>query len=138
MSAWIRSPSPPANADPSGLVHRFHNFEINWNHTDFSDRGAILTRVSGSWFSASFGALTGDTWYHLVGTYDGNVLRAYKNGILSDSNTGPSGPSDTESNSLKFGRHADLENYFEGDVMDVRLYNRALSSGEVGALYDTL
>ena len=87
--------------------------------------------VGGSWYSASFGQLDPDTWYHLVGTYDGETLRAYRNGVLIEANTSPSGPADSEAAALTLGKQANGNGYFEGEVDEVRIYERALSDLEI-------
>lgn len=136
VSAWVRSPLAPGSAAGSGPVHREANFQINWNHPDAPFRGAAALRVSGQWHAASFGPLSPNTWYHLVATYDGETLRAYKNGVLVSSNTRPSGAPDSESRPLVFGRHTRPQGaYFSGSVDDIRLWNRVLTATEVETLF---
>jgi fibronectin type 3 domain-containing protein len=134
VALWVRSPAPPASAPPSGPIHRHANYQINWNHPSGSGRGAVGLKVAGAFYAASFGPLQGNTWYHLVGTYDGETIRAYKNGVLVGTNTAPSGPPDPERMPLTLGRHAQMENYFSGTVDEPRVYGRVLSDAEVAAL----
>jgi uncharacterized repeat protein (TIGR02543 family) len=131
VSVWVRSPAPPSSAGASGPVHREKNFQINWNHPNSTFRGAAGVRVNGTWYAASFGTLAANTWYHLAATYDGERLRTYRNGVLVTSNTAPSGTPNTESATLKLGRHAAAAQYFNGTIDDVRIYNRALSQSEI-------
>jgi hypothetical protein len=136
VSAWVLSPAAPAAAQGgSGPVHREASFQLNWNHPDASYRGAVALRVGGRWYPAGFGPLQANTWYHLAGTYDGETLRAYKDGVLVSSNTGPSGPPDAESSTLTLGRHArSTTAFFAGTVDDVRVYDRPLSASEIASL----
>jgi hypothetical protein len=136
VSVWVRSPAAPANASVgSGPVHRDANFQFNWNHSQGNFRGAVALRVGGRWYPASFGALQANTWYHLTGTYDGETLRAYTNGVLVSSNDRPSGPADAETAPLTFGRHArNTSGFFAGTLDEIRIYDRALSGAEVAAL----
>ena len=134
ISVWVKSPTAPAEALPSGPVHREQNFQINWNHTDPMYRGAAVLCIGDLWYPASFGSLTANTWYHLAATYDGDNLRAYKNGVLVTANKAPSGPANPETNSLKIGRHAAAWQFFTGTIDEVRVYNRALSAAEVAEL----
>ena len=131
ISAWVRSPAAPANAVPSGPINRQANYQINWNHSNAAFRGAAAVRAGGVWHGASFGPLTGNTWYYLAATYDGETLRAYKDGVLITSNTAPSGPPNSDANSLKLGRAAAANQFFQGTVDEVRVYNRALSLAEI-------
>ena len=114
ISAWVRSPAAPANAVPSGPIHRQANYQISWNHTSAAFRGAAAVRVGGVWHAASLGPLTGNTWYYLAATYDGETLRAYKDGVLITSNTAPSGPPNSDANSLKLGTALHQQPVFPG------------------------
>lgn len=74
------------------------------------------------------------SWFHLCITYDG-TLRAYINGV-EDANSGVSGGSIAgTTNSLWFGE-CRREAGFNGKMDITRIYNRALSSGEVLQLYN--
>jgi fibronectin type 3 domain-containing protein len=134
VAAWVWSPAAPTSGAASGPVHRDRNFQINWNHPNPTFRGAIALRVNGAWYAARLGNLAPNTWYHIVGTYDGETLNAYVNGVLVTTNTAPSGPPEFEALPLEFGAHPGAPQYFRGLVDDVRIYRRALLSAEVAAL----
>jgi hypothetical protein len=136
VSAWVKSPEPPADNKPSGPVHREGNYQFSWNHGDPNFRGAAAVRVQRKWHAATFGPLEGNRWYHLAATYDGETLKSYKDGVLVTASEDPSGPPDVEPASLKIGRHALGEEYFTGSVRDVRLYSRPLSAEEIKALFE--
>jgi hypothetical protein len=134
VAAWVRSPAAPSSASGSGPVHREKNFQINWNHPEAAFRGAVALSAGGTWHAASFGPLAANVWYHLVGTYDGNTLRAYVNGVLTTVNSAPSGNPDTEPLPLELGARAGLPSYFAGTVNGVRIYRRAVNAAEVAVL----
>ena len=75
-------------------------------------------------------ALALNTWTHLAATYDGSTLRMYVNGTqvgtraISGSLVAGTGP-------LKIGGNALWGEWFSGLIDDVRVYNRALSAGEL-------
>ena len=131
ISGWVISPAAPANAAPSGPIHRNSNYAISWNHNNVAFRGTATLRIGPTWHAASFGPLIANTWYYLAATYDGETLNAYKDGVLITSNTAPSGPASSDTNSLKLGRHAASAAFFRGTVDEVRVYNRALSEAEI-------
>jgi hypothetical protein len=131
VCTWVISPQPPAATAATGPVHREKNFQIDWNHGTAEFRGAAAMCIGGTWYSASFGNLLGDTWYHLTATYDGKQLLTYVNGELMATNTGPEGPTDAEMGTLTFGKHSTAAQFFAGSVDDIRLYDRALTQDEV-------
>ena len=135
VAVWVRSPAAPASGVTAGPVQREANFQINWNHGDAGYRGAAALRVAGRWYAASFGTLNANTWYHLTATYDGEVLRTYRDGLLITSNAAPSGPPDAESKPMTFGRHATRpDRFFAGSIDEVKIFDRALNDAEVAAL----
>jgi hypothetical protein len=79
-------------------------------------------------------------WVHLVGTY-GNTLGAklYINGILEAANTNVSGLININGNDpVTIGARIDhgvLSRQWQGQIDEVRLYNRALGAAEVAELY---
>jgi hypothetical protein len=131
ITCWVISPEAPANGAASGPLHREQNYQLNWNHPDATYRGAAAMNVGDTWYAASFMPLNANEWYHLAATYDGNELRAYRNGVLITTNSSPSGDPSPESNSLKLGRHAAAALFFTGIVDDARVYNRALTAEEI-------
>jgi hypothetical protein len=94
-------------------------------------------------------ALTGGQWYHIVCVLDVGTLansKIYVNGAEKTSTTGSVGAAFTAFSSLagnsldmgSFSRTATLTNarsFFRGAIDEVRLYDRAVSDGEVKQLY---
>ena len=76
------------------------------------------------------------TWYHYVCTYDGSVLKIYKNGTLVS--TSGAGVLNTVNNSNIFtlGLYADgSAGSFNGAIDDLKIYNYELSTTEISNLY---
>jgi hypothetical protein len=135
VAAWVKSPAAPTRPVASGPVHAERNFQINWNHGSDGWLGAVGICVAGEWYSAPFGDLQADTWHHLAGTYDGESLKAYRDGALITDNSNPSGSPDVEPATLKFGRHATAEDaFFAGTIDEVCIFAYALDADEVKAL----
>jgi hypothetical protein len=76
------------------------------------------------------GALTANTWTHLAGTYDGATLRLYVNGVQV-AILAWTGTIATSANPLQIGGDSIYGQYFQGQIDEVRIYNRALSASEV-------
>lgn len=76
-------------------------------------------------------------WNFICCTYDGNTMKMYLNGIMSDSiNCSFELPSLTEP--LLFGKERNYspnERYFNGVLDDIGIWNRALTDDEVSKLY---
>lgn len=79
-----------------------------------------------------------DTWTHYTFTFDGTTWTAYTNGAVTDSRpvTGTVDPTITAPLSLgRGGWNATFGSvWFDGRLDEIRIYDRALSSGEVAAL----
>ncbi len=131
VCVWVHSPAAPAGGFGSGPVHREANYQLNWNHGNSRFRGAAGVRIGDTWHAASFGELFADTWYHLAATFDGTVLNAYVDGVLTTSNPEAQGVPFFEPGTLTFGKHARGEYFFAGTIDDVRLYGRALAENEI-------
>jgi hypothetical protein len=72
-------------------------------------------------------------WTHVVGTYDNSDIRLYINGALVDSVYHPGIIYDMDWQMVMGGFGS---NYWEGELDDIRIYDRVLSEIEVGQLYD--
>ncbi|MBI2530552.1 MAG: PKD domain-containing protein [Candidatus Diapherotrites archaeon] len=69
-----------------------------------------------------------NTWYHVAGTYDGSAVKIYLNGALGMSWNG--------SNALNSAAYdPSLGSQLNGTIDEAVIYNRALSAGEIAALY---
>ena len=90
-----------------------------------------------AWESNPATSIQNGVWTHLAGTYDGQVIKIYKNGIAVDSlNLNQTGNVDYAHVSLtqffigKFKNDASF-NYFHGQVSEVRVWNYARSQAEI-------
>lgn len=79
-------------------------------------------------------ALSADTWYCVAATYGGSKWKLYLNGE-SDGETSESGTLVSNDNALHIGSRI-TDNYFDGIIDEVRIYNRALSAAEIAAIYN--
>jgi hypothetical protein len=78
-----------------------------------------------------------NTWYHVALTYDGAALKLYVNGNL-DGQMALSGALFTSSEPVRIGGGSEsgcAGDYLDGLVDEPAIYNRALSSNEVAAIY---
>lgn len=71
-----------------------------------------------------------NTWTHLASSYDGSNLRLYVNGALVGTKA-ISGNLAATTNPLRIGGNTIWSEFFNGQIDEVRLYNRALAPGEI-------
>jgi hypothetical protein len=76
--------------------------------------------------------ISAGVWYHVVGTYDGSTVRLFINGLLENSTSHSGNLSASTQNNL-IGKSGDA--LFAGQLDDIRIYNRALTAGEVSQLW---
>ena len=88
------------------------------------------TWTAGNQNTAGPAALAVNTWTHLAATFDGATVRLYVNGVqvASQGQTTALGPA---TGTLQIGGDAYPGEYFTGRIDEVRVYNRALSAGEI-------
>jgi len=75
------------------------------------------------------------SWHHTAMTFDGNQVVAYIDGVSTGSHQ-YNGSIDSSSGTLKIGNASGNNYTTDGNLDDVRLYNRALSEKEIKALYN--
>jgi hypothetical protein len=118
--------------DPAGnnlylIIERGRFLFGAWNRT----RG--LSETSAPFDDADVGI-----WVHLVGCYDGQAWRLYRNGSLAGSFESQQGYVAGPKNwalGARMEPGASVREILDGMLHDARVYNRGLSAGEVLALY---
>jgi hypothetical protein len=71
-----------------------------------------------------------NTWTHLAATYDGTTLRLYVNGTQVGTQA-VSGALVVSTGVLRIGGNNLWGEFFQGRIDEVRIYNRALTAGEI-------
>jgi hypothetical protein len=91
----------------------------------------------GSNFSVGASGYSVTTWHHVIVTFNGSMVKSYINGQLVDSAL-RAGAIQTSNIPLRFARRGGagyFNNYFDGKIDDIAIYNRALTQQEITALY---
>ena len=90
---------------------------------------------------------TANTWYHIVTTYDGSMLRTYVNGVAGATSTGAKQSPTTNGGGNPtvlsmgipcFDYLGGLAGYFHGYIGAWKIYNRALADNEVAQNFHAL
>jgi len=81
------------------------------------------------------GAISTNVWYHAACVFDGSNVVLYVDGSLKDMQSQASIL--TDSNIIRIGAeiYGGTNFYFDGVIDEIRLYNRALTEGEIQQLY---
>ena len=135
IEAWIKCDDITAQKCPVGrddLTNR-NFFLLAWDDAKFY----FYFYVSGSAKAvASTTSYTANTWFYVVGTYDGANQKLYINGALED-NDAETGNIDNDDVSLTIGALEDGGGrHFKGSLDEIRVYNRALSAAEITKNYN--
>ncbi|MBI3231684.1 MAG: fibronectin type III domain-containing protein [Candidatus Doudnabacteria bacterium] len=137
IAAWAK-PSSIAQSQfivakdnvPAGTLQYFLRFQGS-----SGVRFAIRTSVDNYFTVSTPTAIATNTWYHVVGVYDGSTMKVYVNGTLLGS-TNVSGLMANNGVNVRIGRRQDTALPFNGVIDEVKIYDRALSQSEVMGLYD--
>jgi len=130
VEAWVKPASSSGwrtvlmKERPGGMSYGLYGFD------DSARPPAVYGHVSSDTAASGTAALPLGSWSHLAGTYDGSTLRIYVNGTLVGSKA-LTGSLATSSSALRIGGNSVWGEYFNGLIDEVRVYNRALSAGEI-------
>jgi len=102
--------------------------------TSSTGNGITLSRTS---------AISANTWYHLVVTYDGSSnaagVQVYLNGLVQPVNITLNALTGTmlSTNNVVIGGAANNTNYFNGHMDEISFYNTVLTPAQVTTLYNS-
>jgi len=134
LSAWVKTSDAGNDENNPFVTKGDHTYAIK--HTD--DNEIQFYIYDGDWFSANVNvdsSFNGD-WRFVAGTYDGNEVKAYVDGGLR-AVIAHAGTIEVRTNDLIIGANSEAsDRFYNGAIDDVRIYNRALSEGEILYLAD--
>ena len=137
VAAWIR---PSSLAAKQSVVSKRYEYELgpvqdaaphplSWSHK--APGGALISGTVA-------GAVRADAWQHVVLVRDAAAKRVtgYLDGAAAATGTYAQAP-DVSSYNLNIGRNPGGAQPFGGLVDEVRVYDRALTAAEVGAVFNS-
>ena len=137
LSSWVKSNvSNELIINNENILYTGYRLNINVNaNIEIGLRSSISDDIA----IETLNSINANTWYHIVGTYDGtsNVsgMKIYINGVEEDTNTiSNTLTSSTLSNQrtlLGIRRLSPPPDPLRGNIANVQIYNRALSTQEV-------
>ena len=135
LEAWVR---PEAVEDEGAVISKtagnFFSYQLYAGSREFAGiPEGFLGYEPWAWDDVEDDTpLTAKTWNHLAVTYDGSLQRLYVNGELVNTSYEATPPAMASVGPLYIGGNEDEED-FKGRIDEVRLYDRALDAGEIGA-----
>ena len=146
ISAWTKTNSTSETLKVD-VVNKYTASSANGYRLALSSNGisGYYFRVSGSYtnnYDTEYGTVSTNTWYHIAMTVDSSGIKFYINGSLVGSNTwiGTAGaPTTTTNLSLGYypGNTAGGQ-YYDGEISQVSIYNKALTASEIQQNYNAL
>lgn len=134
VEAWFK---PETNSGNGVIVGNWGNSAASLQYMlrrDGSNVNFFIKNATGLQNVLSTTTISTNNWVHAAGTWDGAVLRVYINSILSGT-AAVTGSLQPESNFSSIGGRVGGE-FFDGDIDEVRIWNRALCVGEIQNNYN--
>jgi FlaG/FlaF family flagellin (archaellin) len=97
----------------------------------------LWIRTSGGTGTAETGNINANTWYYIVGTYDGSNVRVYINGAPSASGS-RTGNIETRTTPLRIGTNGGYGEDFSGNLDEVRISSIARSGDWITTEYSNM
>jgi len=148
-AAWIRINLGSSDSDYATIVSWGNNnssgerwqFMLRDHDTD-SEYQLRVSVKSGAKYGSTDLNENDNQWHHVAvtweddGTPDVEDVKLYVDGVEETDCTTDSQTINTDGNKdVRIGDYNSTNNYFKGNIDDVRIYDRALTEGEIGQLY---
>ncbi len=130
IEAWVRPTTLSGwrtvglKEAPGGLAYALYAHDNAPRSAGYVNTGGVDTAVQGA------SALPLNAWSHLAVTYDGANLRLFVNGAQTATRA-VTGAMRTSTGQLSIGGNVAWGEWFAGQMDDLRVYNRALTTGEL-------
>ena len=134
-------PKNPLNSNQISISCWFKTVDLGFNNlvleitnpsTEvkiYTTQGEVTLTVSLPNTNSVYVPFSSGQWNHYVGTFDGNTMKIYINGIYLDQKVHPG-------TIYGFNDNLGLTNDWPGSIDELYIYNRALSQAEVTQLYN--
>ncbi len=142
VAAWFRTITVPSddrfivNKGGSGVdsLGKNQNYGI-WITSSGKLSGGFETSSGSNKYVTSSNSYVNGQWQHGVVTFDGSIVRLYVNGIQVASTATTSLPDTNGNQPLRIGANSlSLGDIFKGDIDEVGVWSKALSSSEIANL----
>ncbi len=146
LCAWVKPVSFTGNGNNAIIEKPFTSHSNPFYQYKLGITGNSFPNIPGSFIfslalngsynfvSTNSNAWNPNSWYFVVGTYDGLVMRLYINGIQV-AVQGITGSISGYGQNLYIGKINNISKYTPGTIDDIRIYNRALAPSEIQDLF---
>lgn len=138
VEAWLRVTASLTGQVTSVVTNQYNgttslNFSIGTNNAP-TTYNLVVGYFQSAWYNTAGFTPTLNTWYYIVGTYDGATVRQYNNGALNTTVSTAVAPA--SGGEIRVGRRwdslaNDAANFFPGDIAVVRVYSGPKSAATV-------
>ena len=143
VATWFKTSADySSNAfivDKGGLSFEAPGANLNYGifmNSEEQIRGGFETSSGANNWVTPSNSFSDGKWHYAVVTFDGSIIRFYIDGVQISSKATSASPDNSGSQPLRIGADSSTSNnYFTGNVDEVRLWNRALSAQEVSDAY---
>jgi hypothetical protein len=135
ICAWVNIPSIPSMQEP--IYSNSSGFEVGGVILGIAATGevSLIGNRTGAWWQVlSSSSISTNNWHHVAGVYTGAAAYVYVDGALKGSLSTSSSPASGGGVYIGYTTQGGFA-YFNGLLDDVRVYNRALSAGEIAGMY---
>jgi hypothetical protein len=142
IAAWIRPDSFATDdarivSKAMGSAEQDHYFMLSTvSSGGIKLRFRLKAGSSTSTLVASSGTLTAGQWAHAAAVYNGSAMILYLNGVEVGRVNKTGALATSATTPVAIGRNPQAYGGFGGAIDDVRLYQRALSASDIGALME--
>ena len=128
VEMWVKPTSLDDTWAQRQLIRdKFFNLQIKRDAARFE----LYNAKTGSWVELNIDISAGNgVWHHVAGTYDGDKMRLYIDGILMGERDADIALNYDYTKTIWIG-YAWGANWFSGVIDEVRIYSRALSAEEI-------
>lgn len=147
LEAWIYPTRNPGASNYTGIFDRESNPGSGRDGYNlfFLGTAGTTTTITTERFATGASSATWITldqsvsvnaWHHIVATYDGSLLRIYRNGLFVAASGAATGAITNTAKSLTVGVRGGQ--YFDGRISITNIYNRTLSASEIKQNFNSL
>ena len=139
LAAWINASSWPAQIWQGSIINK-ESFGAEAGYAFRGGAGGLLSFVvytgGGNWSELQTTSPVTVGWHHVAATFNGATMSIYVDGVQQAAKAQSGSIAASTGLSAMVGNcPSDMTRQFTGEIVDARVYSRALSAAEVSAIH---